>query len=130
MRNKSIAYRMATQPRLSLDRTTDISARDAVRVGNNIRPIPHSHRLAYLHLKTRSIQTMNPIRPLLRSAVFSRAAAGSTFRHVARRTLVTPTSPAQAKVSEVSVEQRVREDPGEFEEGHHVSGETAEGEGE
>ncbi|KAK1926680.1 pyridoxal phosphate-dependent transferase [Papiliotrema laurentii] len=71
---------------------------------------------------------MNPIRPLLRSAVFSRAAAGSTFRHVARRTLVTPTSPAQAKVSEVSVEQRVREDPGEFEEGHHVSGETAEGE--
>lgn len=74
---------------------------------------------------------MNPIRPLLRSSIVGRSIATSSrsVQNVARRTLVTPTSPAQAKVSEVSLEQRVVEDPGEFEEGHHVAGEGASGEG-
>ena len=70
---------------------------------------------------------MNPIRPLLRTAL--RARTSSSVAAISRRTLVTPTSPAQAKVSEVSLDQRVVEDPGEFEEGDHVAGQSESGEG-
>jgi len=70
---------------------------------------------------------MNPIRPLLRTALRTRPS--SSVAAISRRSLVTPTSPAQAKVSEVTLEQRVVEDPGEFEEGDHVAGQSQSGEG-
>jgi hypothetical protein len=72
---------------------------------------------------------MNPIRPLFRTALRTRLATPS-IASLSRRTLVTPTSPAQAKVSEVSLEQRVVEDPGEFDDGDHIAGEGESGEGE
>lgn len=72
---------------------------------------------------------MNPIRPLLRTALRTRFATPSVAS-LSRRTLVTPTSPAQAKVSEVSLDQRIVEDPGEFDEGDHIAGEGEGGEGE
>ena len=71
---------------------------------------------------------MNPIRPLLRASVRSSLVARSHLG-VARRTLVTPSNPVQATVSEVVVDRSAREDPGEFEEGEVVAGEHASGEG-
>ena len=58
------------------------------------------------------------MRPLLR-ALPRNAASRSTFaapQSLARRLLTTPTAPAHASVSEVSVNRQVKEDPGEGDE--------------
>jgi len=56
---------------------------------------------------------MKSMRPLLR-ALPRQTASRSTF--ASRRLLTTPTAPAHASVSEVSVNRQVKEDPGEGDE--------------
>ncbi|ORY25337.1 putative cysteine desulfhydrase [Naematelia encephala] len=73
---------------------------------------------------------MNPLRPLLRSAI-RRASAPVSSARMARRTLVTPTNINHAQVSDIQVNatQGVREDPGEFDEGDVIASESQSGEG-
>ncbi|KAK4689785.1 cysteine desulfurase, partial [Tremellales sp. Uapishka_1] len=66
---------------------------------------------------------MNPIRPLLLAAAPLRRSIPSSSRQFVR-TLVTPTLVNNASVSSVNVEQRIREDPGEVDEGEIISGQT------
>ncbi|KAK8846687.1 cysteine desulfurase IscS [Kwoniella newhampshirensis] len=70
---------------------------------------------------------MNPIRPLLRTCHLrsSIASTSSVAARIQRRTLVTPTHPRSATVSNVTVE-RVREDPGEQLDGGDVVANEAE----
>ncbi|WVW78823.1 cysteine desulfurase IscS [Kwoniella bestiolae CBS 10118] len=66
---------------------------------------------------------MNPIRPLLRTSRLRSISSTSTSHianRIARRTLVTPTDPVRASVSNV-VPEHVREDPGELDGGHEVA---------
>lgn len=77
---------------------------------------------------------MNPIRPLLRSALRLPLARPSTsnLSRLAIRSLTVPTLPTQAQVSDVTPDtvRGVREDPGEFEEGDVVADAGKDGEGE
>ena len=112
-----------------MDLPADLASSQKSTVGN-IYSQSHSHHfLSGHHTSPAEDHKMNPIRPLFRTALRTRLATPSVAS-LSRRTLVTPTSPAQAKVSEVSMEQRVVEDPGEFDEGDHIAGEGEGGEGE
>lgn len=74
---------------------------------------------------------MNPIRPLARSLLLAARKSVSrptaVCRHV--RLLSTPTKPVSASVSSVNVE-KIREDPGEIDEGDIIADKNAEGDGE
>jgi len=98
-------------------------------------PNLHSHPIFSLtQIKFCFTITMNPTRPFLRALLpFFRpaVASSSTLARIHRRHLTTPTSPLNAKVSEVTDHSdRVREDPGEFEVGDNVAEKGEGGEGE
>ncbi|WWD21997.1 cysteine desulfurase IscS [Kwoniella shandongensis] len=71
---------------------------------------------------------MNPVRPLLRACQLrsSIASTSSIAARIQSRTLVTPTQPRSATVSNVTVEQ-VREDPGELDAGDVVANAAEDG---
>lgn len=78
---------------------------------------------------------MNPLRPFLRQANLATSirrslpSSSSGIARLGQRTLVTPSAPLSASVHNVNVEQRVREDPGEVDEGDIISGESESGKG-
>ncbi|WWC67587.1 cysteine desulfurase IscS [Kwoniella pini CBS 10737] len=65
---------------------------------------------------------MNPIRPLIHASRLRSISSASTssFSRISRRTLVTPTDPVRATVSNVTP-KHVREDPGELDGGDVVA---------
>lgn len=73
------------------------------------------------------LTTMNSIRPLFRSTPL-RLYHNSLSSRIPRRTLVTPTNPVHATVSNVTVDH-VKEDPAEHQSGEQIAGEQPSGKG-
>ncbi|KIR54436.1 cysteine desulfurase IscS [Cryptococcus gattii Ru294] len=68
---------------------------------------------------------MNPIRPLFRSAPL-RVSRNTLSSRIPRRTLVTPTNPVHATISNITVDH-VKEDPAEHQSGEQIAGEHPSG---
>lgn len=73
------------------------------------------------------LATMNPIRPLFRSAPL-RVSRNALSSRLPRRTLVTPTNPVHATISNITVDH-VKEDPAEHQSGEQIAGEHPSGKG-